>query len=162
MKRILTLFLIITVLSLLSACGIYEDGLEKYFGFDADEFVILEEKDTHGGFHGDGNKYMILDCSKNAEKARNLVKDWKSLPFSENLNLYMYGGEKKGESYGYKFAEEAHLPIIENGVYKFVDRHSEAKDPYDDSELLDRYSINFSVAVYDFDTDKLYYFEIDT
>ena len=74
----------------------------------------------------------------------------------------MYGGEKDGINYGYNFAEEAHWPKIKNGVYKFVDRHSESKNISDDSEMLDRYSFNFSIAVYDLDSDILYYFEMDT
>ena len=74
----------------------------------------------------------------------------------------MYGGRKDGVTYGYELAEEAHMPSIDNGYYMFEDRHSESKDSRDDSELFDRYSFNFSIAIYDCDTDKLYYFEFDT
>ena len=75
----------------------------------------------------------------------------------------MYGGEKNGINYGYNFAEEAHLPEIKNGVYKFVDRYNGyLKDRSDDSEILDRSSFNFSIAVYDLDSNTLYYFERDT
>ena len=44
----------------------------------------------------------------------------------------------------------------------FEDRHSEANDAYDDSGLFSRASYNFSLAVYDRDTNRLYYFEFDT
>ena len=54
------------------------------------------------------------------------------------------------------------MPAIYNGYYMFEDRHSESKDSRDDSELFDRYSYNFSIAIYDCDTDKMYYFEFDT
>ena len=92
-----------------------------------------------------------------------LIEDWKQLPLTENLQIIMYGGEKDGISYAPKLPEEAHWPIISNGVYKFVDRYSEfVADRSDDANLFDRHSYNFSVAVYDFDTDKLYYFEFDT
>ena len=74
----------------------------------------------------------------------------------------MYGGEKNGVSYAYDLAEEAHWPIINNGVYKFVDRHSEAVDKSDDASLFERHSYNFSIAAYDLDTNILYYFEFDT
>ena len=33
---------------------------------------------------------------------------------------------------------------------------------FDSSEVLDRSSLNFTVAVYDTETDKLYYAEMDT
>ena len=162
MKRIIS-FCVILLCITLSSCGLTEDSLSKHFDFKTSEFVILEEKDTHGGFHGDGSYYLILDCSQNVEKARGIVENWTPLPLSETLHIVMYGGEKDGINYGYNFAEEAHWPTIENGVYKFVDRYNGyLKDRSDDSEMLDRYSVNFSIAVYDLDSDILYYFEMDT
>lgn len=54
-------------------------------------------------------------------------------------------------------------PTFENGVYKFVDRQADpGEDRGDDSALLGRYSFNFTIAVYDMDSDFLYYFEMDT
>lgn len=162
MKRIGILCILLLCITL-SACEFPEDKLSKYFEFDSSDYIILEENDTHGGFHGDGSYYLILDCSQNVDEARSIVENWADLPFSENLHLVMFGGEKDGINYGYNFAEEAHLPAIENGVYKFVDRyHGYLKNRNDDSELPNRYSFNFSVAVYDLDSDILYYFEVDT
>ena len=43
-----------------------------------------------------------------------------------------------------------------------MDRSSESTDNTDDSMLLSRYSFNFTIAIYDTDTDILYYFEYDT
>ena len=134
----------------------------EHFGFAKKDFSVVEELDTHGGFHGDGSYYLILDCSNNKEKALEKVQDWNGLPLSENLNLIMYGGEKDGVTYGYELAEEAHIPKIENGYYIFEDRSAESKDSTDDTELFDRCSFNFSIAIYDCDTDKMYYFEFDT
>ena len=134
----------------------------EYFGFAKKDFSVVEELDTHGGFNGDGSYYLILDCTNKKEQALEKVEGWNKLPLSENLNLIMYGGEKDGVAYGYELAEEAHFPKIENGYYIFEDRHSESKDSRDDSELFDRYSYNFSIAIYDCDTDKMYYFEFDT
>ena len=162
MKRIIIYCAILLCITL-SACGPVENILSEHFEFEASDFTILEEKDTHGGFHGDGSYYLILDCSQNADKARSIVENWTDLPLSENLHLVMYGGEKNGINYGYNFAEEAHLPEIKNGVYKFVDRYNGyLKDRSDDSEILDRSSFNFSIAVYDLDSNTLYYFEMDT
>ena len=161
MKRIIIISVILLCITL-SSCGLTEDALSKHFDFKTSDFTVLEEKDTHGGFHGDGSFYLILDCSQNADKARSIVENWTTLPLSQNLHIVMYGGEKNGTNYGYNFAEEAHWPTIKNGVYKFVDRQSESKNSSDDSDLLDRYSFNFSIAVYDLDSDILYYFEMDT
>ena len=140
----------------------YISETTEYFGFAKKDFSVVDELDTHGGFHGDGSYYLILDCSNGKEKVLKKVENWNKLPLPENLNLIMYGGEKDGVTYGYELAEEAHMPAIDNGYYMFEDRHSESKDSRDDSELFDRYSFNFSIAIYDCDTDKLYYFEFDT
>lgn len=135
---------------------------EEFFGFIQSDFIIISENDTHGGFLGDGDYYFTLDCSENKEKAIEKLEQWNSLPLPENLQLIMYGGTRDGRSYGYLWAEEAGIPQITNGFYSFYDRHSEATDPYDDSELLDRHSFNFSIALYDCDTDRMYYLECDT
>ena len=141
----------------------YIEKTTEYFGFAKKDFSVVDELDTHGGFLGDGSYYFILDCSDNKEKALKIVEGWKKLPLSENLKLIMYGGEKDGISYnGYDLSEEAHMPKIKNGYYIFEDRHSESKDSADDTELFSRYSYNFSIAVYDCDTNKMYYFKYDT
>ena len=145
-----------------SFCSMVGSGPAKYFGFKTNTFTVIDEKDTHGGFHGDGSYYLILDCSEKREQATELTKDWTPLPLTENLQLIMYGGERNGVNYGNNLAGEAGWPIINNGVYKFVDRHSEAVDKSDDTNLFNRHSYNFSVAVYDLDTNTLYYFELDT
>ena len=137
---------------------------DKIFGLAPPDYWIIDEGGMYGGCNGDGHYYLILDCSKYAERARCVVREWEPLPLSQNLNLAMYGGEKDGIENGYHFAEEAHWPRIEHGFYRFLDRssESEAEHPEDDTELLNRYSFNFSVAIYDTDSDILYYYELDT
>ncbi len=161
MKKIFVIITLSAFLIALSACSINLQP-DNYFGFSKQSFTVIEEKDTHGGFFGDGSYYLILDCSNNVDTALNIVANWNQLPLSENLNLIMYGGEKDGMTYGYNLSEEAHMPEIENGYYYFEDRHSEAKDASDDSGLFSRASFNFSIAVYDSDTNRFYYFEFDT
>ena len=162
MKYMKAIIIAIIICLFFFLCNTIGSGQADYFGFKLTEFTVVEEKDTHGGFQGEGSYYLILDCSQNSNRAHEITQGWKELPLSNNLDLVMYGGEKDGVSYGYNFAEEAHWPTISNGVYKFVDRHSESVDKSDDTNLLNRYSFNFSVAVYDLDTDTLYYFEMDT
>ena len=150
------------LLLLLKPIDNYTDITTPYFGFTKKDFSVIEELDTHGGFPVDGSHYLILDCSDNKQKALEIIKDWNKLPLSENLNLVMYGGEKDGVIYGYELAKEAHIPKIENGYYIFVDSQAKGKDNGDDSELFNRYSLNFEIAIYDCDTDRMYYFEFDT
>ncbi len=140
---------VIYVISLTPA-AIYISETTEHFGFAKKDFTVVEEIDTHGGFHGDGSYFLILDCSDNKDKALEKVKNWNKLPLSENLNNVMYGNS---------LTEEAHLPIIENGYYMFKDRQT---DGTDDSAIFDKASYNFSIAFYDSDTDKMYYFDFDT
>lgn len=156
-RCIKTFIVVIVVCLLLSSCEVERE----YFGFRASVFTIVDKKDTHG-FFGDGSFYLILDCSEKAEQAKQLVKDWKPFPLTENLQLIMYDSSKDGVHYSYNLSEEAHWPTIHNGVYKFVDRYKGAIDPSDDTDLFSRYSFNFSIASYDLDTNTLYYFEFDT
>lgn len=163
MKHIKMITVILAICLLFSACNLSESQQTNYFGFETSDFTVVEERDTHDGFLGDGSYYLILDCSQNASRAHEVITGWKELPLTDNLNLIMYGGVRNGVIYGYDLAKEAHWPAtIRNGVYKFVDRHSESVNEEDDTNLLDRYSFNFSIAVYDLDTDTLYYFEMDT
>lgn len=152
------LIALVYLLSLVPAAQ-YISDTHEYFGFSKREFTVVEEVDTHGGFHGDGTYCLILDCSENKEKALKKVSDWKELPMSDNIHSLMYGGLRFN---GQGLAEEAKWPKVENGYYFFEDRHSESKDSSDDSQLFYRHSYNFSIAVYDTDTNMFYYFEFDT
>ena len=155
-------FILIIILAPLLCCFSYCSSIHKKMGFNKSSFVIVEEEDTHGGFLGDGTYYLILDCSQNADKARKKVKNWTPLPLSDNLQIAMYGGEIDGIHYSLCFAEEAHIPVIKNGVYKYYDENAHFWNHSDDTDLLERSSFNFEIAVYDFDKDFFYYFEIDT
>ena len=70
-----------------SSCLATEVEHPDYFGFDTSEFTIVVEENKHGGFHGDGTYNLILDCSENVEKSKDIVKDWKPLPLSESLQV---------------------------------------------------------------------------
>ena len=161
MKRILTFLCTFLFLVALSSCAMIPQQ-EEYLGFSKQDFTVVAEEDTHGGFHGDGSYYLILDCSNNIETASENINGWKPLPLSENLELIMYGGQKDGVYYGYGLSEEAHMPKIINGYYFFQDRHAKSVDPSDDSSLFDQFSFNFTLAVYDCDTNRFYYFKFDT
>ena len=160
MKKIVLIFILISFCFSLSSCDLDGMKVNLYFGFQKDDYIVLDEK-SERGFHGDGFSRLILDCSENTVEAHKIVDEWKKMPLSENLQLIMYGGEKDGKSYGFYCAEEAHWPmIVSNGVYKFVDENSD--DESDDTNLFNRSSFNFMIALYDLDTDILYFYEMDT
>ena len=122
------------------------------------------DNDEHWGFLGDGDYYVKLDCSDDYVNINNQINEWKQLPLTQNLYYKMYGREDtENITYvGDGIASELGIPEIKNGYYKFIDRHRETIDPTNDSALFDRYSYNFTLALYDLDTNILYYYELDT
>lgn len=161
-KAIISIMIVLLFVSFLTACHSLKESDSDYFGFSKKDFTTVDELNTRVGFLGDGSYYLILDCNENKEKALDIISDWNKLPLSENLTLIMYGGEKNGMNYSYDLAEEAKIPEVKNGYYCFYDRHQSSVSPTDDSELFSRSSYNFSLGVYDTDTDIFYYFEFDT
>ena len=150
------LFAFRACLSLVPGC------LYKECGINENKCVLVSQTDSHGGFHGDGTYAAIYDCSENKEYVLGIVDKWNKLPLTENLELIMYGGEKDGESYAYNLADDAGFPEVSNGYYFFCDRHSESVNRDSDEDLFNRYSFNFSIAIYDTDNDILYYIREDT
>ena len=114
-----------------------------------------EEAETHGGFLGDGETFVKLSC-KNVE----LSDNWMELPLTESimqiLNLIQC------DNNGCKSAIERYNINTSNGYYYFRDRHSETINEYDDTELNNRSSYNFTMAIYNTDTNTIYYYEMDT
>ncbi len=110
-------------------------------------------------------KYLVYslftkeDISSALEEA-----GWQELPLPEPLETAMYSvTEADGErtiTRGTCFQRE--IPWVSDGYYFFRDRHSESADPADPAELLERGSYNFTVALYDRDSQTLYYGEVDT
>lgn len=150
MKRLFTLMLIF--LGLLTACG--GDGelrelrqLGRALGLDLSAWVLVRYEDSHGGFHGDGLTAAEVEIGGLAGQLGELP-GWKPLPLSENgaEALELVGGPKG----------------VKEGFYYLYDRHSQSQDPFDGSELHQRFSWNFTLAVYDGKNERLYYYEFDT
>ena len=132
--------------------------------------TILEESDSHGGSHGDG--MLFQQISFEDDKVLEEIKgnqNWKAFPLSRNIEALVYGVKEETEDcvrmYGPYLTDEnwnTIIPEIQNGYYYFYDRHSDSEDPYNDENVLDRASLNFTLALYDSDHNVLYYVEFDT
>lgn len=143
---------------------------ENYFrlmkeesGVELSSCKIIEDDDSHGGFLGDGITRRIYDCRDAKIKISNLKK-WKELPLSENLSIEIYGGiTEDGKEH---IHTKEILPKIENGYYYFIDNRSQEDNDIDDihsdEKLFERYSSNYVLGIYDIDTNKFYYYEVDT
>lgn len=151
-KRLLILF---AFLCLLSACGGSDvmATMSKECEMDLSCGTAESEKDSHGGFHNDGCLQIIVQLPENYNtKDMESSPHWHSLPLPGSLHTFVYQ----------PYDDDLMLPEIENGYYYFRDRHAESDDPYDAGKILSRYSFNFTLAVFDTDTKKLYFIKYDT
>lgn len=164
-KEVLLLSLLIV---LLTGCDTQNSQKEvsQALGINATEGTELSYSDTHGGFHGDGTKYIQLSFSD--EEFVDSIKqspEWKQLPLSTDLYTLIYGISNEKEAigpYATDDSESALFPQIENGYYFFKDRFSESTDSQNSSDILSRSAFNFTIAIYDTDTNTLYFCEVDT
>ena len=161
-KLIILLIICIVVLVLLTIDIFYNNKLKRISNkieLDVNNCSILNEEDTHGGFLGDGHYYIQVDCSKTS--LEELSSNWKELPLSKTLkettSLKMCEKETCQDIY-----EMYSIPNIENGYYYFIDRYSKSKNKYDDTDLNNRSSLNYTIALLDINTNNIYYYELDT
>ena len=171
MKRCIALLLPVVFL-LLTSCGFH--GNEKYssekisktIGVDVTSVEVATIIDSHGGM-GDGCACITMTFDDNScENAVSRNNLWHQLPLSDNLMRIVYGTVEDGhyiEPYiTFNDDNTPCISYIEEGYYFFLDRHSQSKNQYDDSHIFERNSYNLTVAIYDTQTDVLYYLELDT
>ncbi len=160
-KRFGALLLAVAVLGGVSGCQKYDD-ISLMLGADVDAAEVVGKTDSHGGFHGDGERYLAFQFADDAfEDAIQKDRTWHKLPVEDDtVTALLYGKELKEVTYGPYI--EAELPQVEKGYYFFYDRHTDAADPFDTSEVLERASFNFTAALYDSEKDILYFVEMDT
>ena len=133
-----------------------EKSVAETFNINIDNCSLTEERDTHGGFLGDGETLYKLECSK-----FDVPEDWKKLPLSEPLEEVMNLIQCDGA--GCKdFYSKFRVDVIENGYYYFLDRHAESTDKHDETMINNRASYNFSLLMYDENLKYLYYYKLDT
>ncbi len=166
--RKLKVIVLVIYLFLLSGCSSQHlrKSISNEIGIHLPKKIEISSYDAHSGFNGDGTTFtMIKFKEKDIEKVRTNIKEndnWNELPLTENLQLIMYGGTKNNVEYMYHLAKEVGMPIVHNGYWIFIDRFDNLNTLNDDSKLFDRHSFNFTIAIYDTDTDILYYCKNDT
>ena len=164
---LLTLLLLFTM----TGCGVEKKNsvlsdISKEIGVDVVAGEVISESDTHGGFHGDGDAVIVIQFTDTSFFDQ-IIDDeaWDELPLTENLTALVYGLHTETSSIGPMIHSGDNIPVvpeIENGYYYFRDRHYQSKEPKDDTDVLSRASYNFTIAIYDADTNILYYLELDT
>lgn len=150
-----------------SRSGSITDEISKTIGIDLADVEYVTRIDTHGGFHGDGSTIVTIPMSSQSVLQQiNSNSNWHPLPLTENLTAVVYGITDGTSTIGpYITVDDTRnpaVPEISNGYYFFLDRHSQSTDPHDDTNVLSRASFNLTIAVYDSDTEMLYFLEFDT
>ena len=125
--------------------------------------TIITETDSHGWF-GDGITFLEVEFED--DTCLNQIKgnsSWKQLPVSYPVDALLYGTQNGSSSIGPYVTEGGKklFPKADTGYYYFKDRHSGAGNQ-GSKDVVNRNSFNFTVALYDEDTQTLYYCEFDT
>lgn len=165
MKRLAGLLGVLLGWAVLSACasGDTLDDLSRTLSVDLSQGTVTEETDNHGGGHGDGERWVTVALEEELSPALDPA-GWQALPLPEPLEAAVYGltrAEGNRTISEGPYLQRA-MPEVSRGYYFFRDRHSEAADPADPGALLERASFNFTIALYDTDSKRLYYCACDT
>ena len=160
MKRKLLIMIIILLSIICSGCtSKKKDVISERLELDLSECKITKHKDTHGGFLGDGDYFAKIECTNKIDET--IRSNWKELPISDEINTILELVQCNSTSCKSAY-DKYGIPKISNGYYFFLDRHSMSTGNKDDSELNTRSSYNFSLGIYDLDTNIIYYYELDT
>ena len=99
-------------------------------------------KDTHGGFHGDGEEIIIF--LPDSEQIKKIEAEWKKTPVDSGISPLIF---PETEYNGLELTK--YIPDAE-GYWFYKNR----------ADFVGGYAYNFSFAL--FDGEKVYYYELDT
>ena len=147
MKRFIGLIaLIVCISSLLCGCNLFanekslKDTAAEHLQLDLNDTAVLEEWDTHGGFHGDGEAFVKLSCPDGFESS--LGSEWKPLPLEGEVYQYFY---EWGGVFESPETNEKVIPEVKNGYWYFKNTGA----------------MNWDFALYDCEENILYFYEFD-
>ena len=147
MKKFIRLIIfIICTSSLLCGCKLFanekslKDTAAEHLNLTLDNATVLEEWDTHGGFHGDGETFVKLSCPDGFEET--FGSEWKALPLEGEAYQYFYewGGVFEHPETGKKV-----IPEFKNGYWYFKSTGA----------------MNWGFALFDCDENILYFYQFD-
>ena len=163
-KRLLGVGALLLLAAGLTACGAADpqDEIVQALGIDVSAGQEVSDYDTHSG-NGDGVSCVLFSFPDD-QVAQAIEGDsgWSVLPLDETGQALAYGVSDETSSVGPYLTDdggEPLLPEIQNGYYRLIDRHSDAGDG---QNLLERFSLNLTLALYDTDSDTLYVCRLDT
>ena len=174
-------FLLVTVLAVsmaasLTGCASSEKKLvEEKLQIDLSSAKLLSKSDSHGGFHGDGTLVMSYDCSgAPLDLQLDELKKWQKFPIANVVKRLVIGKVPSQEAPIFTDENGGNLlPDISNGYYFFEDstpreyrrtgRDEQEPEVAEGVVIVgdDYIPLNFVFAVYDTDSNILYYVKAD-
>lgn len=155
------------VLLAAAGCGLFlwwtrpVGELSHLLGVDLAQGTLVEETDTHGGFQGDGERQVTFSfAGHDLAPVLAQTQGWQPLPLPETLSAALYGRCEGNTQIGPYLSGS--LPEVTQGYFWFQDRYPQGEGSEDPTGLLDRSSVNFTAALYDAQSQMLYYIEVDT
>lgn len=160
MKRVILCVLLIAFA--VAACGSKEPQMTAAdeLGIDVSGGTEIFNFDTGGGLNGDGTVCEALKFSD--ERVLEQIEgnpQWKAFPLDATVTALVYGISDEASSIGPYLCDGGGTPLvpdIQNGYYLLIDRQDETGD------ILERASFNFTLGIYDSDSDTLYLLKLDT
>lgn len=166
MKKLGWIGIVLVFVFSLAACGSQEpqEIVSEAIGVDASTGSTMSSMDTHSG-NGDGTSFVVLHFDGD-EMIKQIKADaaWQPFPLDETVQTLVYGVSDATSSIGPFLTDEdgkALVSEIANGYYRLIDRQVE-EDQATGADILNRASFNFTVGLYDTDTNTLYCCELDT
>lgn len=154
MKKMAGILAGVFCLTAFSGCGLldflnkeeksYKDKVAEKLSLDFSDATLVEEWDTHGGFHGDGVAFLKLTVADGFESK--LSASWKAFPLTEGSEVYQYYYEWGGTFEHPDVSGVKVIPEIENGYWWYEAESAQ----------------NWNFAALDIDTDTFYYYEFDS
>ena len=161
MKKILIQLLCFNLFSFaLTACEGKRDEAARVLGLDLSAGTEISNYDTHGG-NSDGTTCIAYRFEDNAVLEEIISSSaWSKFPLDDTVQALVYGLSEGTTHIGPMLNDnEGHpiVPEIQNGYYLLIDRQYDAE-----ADILHRYSFNFTLGLYDTDTNTLYFCTLDT
>ena len=153
---------------LLSGCGAMDRlrGIGDVLGLDLSGGTLETYTDTHGAM-SDGTTFAKITFPDGAVEER-IREDarWNALPVSQTAEALFYGTSQERDgmevSVGPFLTDRDGAPLfptVQTGYWFLLDRQTGFAG---EAVMLNRYSLNFTAALYDSAAQTLYYAKLDT
>lgn len=132
----------------------------------SDVAACLEaEYDSHGGFHGDGISMEVYGLDQDAAVGQmQTLPGWHEGALDQAAATLAYGSgmqERQQGPYITDMDSRTLAPQKDWAYWYFEDRQAENTDERYSTDVLDRPSLNFTLALYE-SSGRLYVFKMDT